>query len=141
MYLRYNCEEDNVCHDDDRIKWIYFTWEDTKDDRYEKEFEMNYEDVSERRSMKWIKTLKKKAKWTEGKTLYIFTKTNADGVYYVNYTYSEDEFIKKYWADVIIEPDGYVKMKYFGQYKSEKHWVRPNCFHNDEVFRKVNDIK
>jgi hypothetical protein len=144
---------DYLTYDDEYgLKRLYFEWDyenDTLDKIAEEEFRMRMGDLKRKKNMLWINDLKKDANWKEGEYIYVFTKTNCDGTYYVNWT--KNKILKngsKFWYNIIVEPNGYVNMICFNNYTYNEDedikcdfWVRVDSYYNDKVCKLLKKNK
>ena len=114
----------HIKYDDD--KWVQeegkkvlmISW-DHNNEKVDKLMTAEYKpSFNDKLNMMWVEKLKEKSEWIKGEKLYAFLKSNSDGYFNVWYSKNKEEIG---FADLIIEPTGYVSRAYFNNYTMDQY--------------------
>jgi hypothetical protein len=119
----YTIEPTEDDYGDDEVKWMTVSWDFTNthiDKKMDMEYALNMKDLCSRRDLTFLEDVKKFYGWKKGDHLYLCTKCNCDGTFYI-YNVEKDYGHSYVGYKYYIMPDGYCEMVcYDGNYKQSK---------------------
>lgn len=138
-----HCDYEYYTCADETVGCLEVIWDDenTKIDKImEEEYSPSLNNMKKKNLM-YIEKVKELAKWKEGETLSLFTKSNVDCCFrvYWNLDKSVYEF-----TSIMIEPTGYAVLRHYNHYTSDSStnpsalMIRSDSVYNDKVCDKIN---